>query len=156
VKPQDVQLAMERGEVDGLCTTTQSFRNFRPDWVRSGQVRVLFTLEKDPVPWLDAPTVYKFVKTTEQRQTLDFFSSSIEMGRPLLLPPDVPPERVGALRRAFEATVNDPLFRDEAKRMGFEIALRTGEELQTLVQAAKETPPEIVERVSKIVQAAPN
>jgi hypothetical protein len=152
VKPQDVQLAMERGEVEGLCTTTQSFRNFRPDWVKSGFVRVLFTLEKDPVPWLDAPTVYKFVKTTEQRQTLDFFSSSIEMGRPLLLPPDVPPERVQALRRAFDATVNDPQFREEAKRMGMEITPRTGEELQALVQAAKDTPPEIIERVSKIVQ----
>jgi tripartite-type tricarboxylate transporter receptor subunit TctC len=108
------------------------------------------------VPWLDAPTVYKFVKTAEQRQTLDFFSSSIEMGRPLLLPPDVPPERVTALRRAFDATVNDPQFREEAARMGLEITLRTGEQLQALVQAAKDTPPEIIERVAKIVQGGAN
>ena len=156
VKPQDAQFAIESGELDGLCTTAQSFRNFRPDWVRNGVVRVLFTLEKDPVPWLGAPTVYKFVKTTEQRQTLDFFSSSIEMGRPMLLPPEVPAERVTALRRAFDATVNDPQFRDEAKRMGFDITLRTGEELQALVQAAKDTPPEIIERVAKLVQAPAN
>jgi len=152
VKPQDIQLAMERGEVEAICTTVQSFRNFRPEWVKSGFVRVLFTLEKKPVPWLDAPTVYKFVKTEEQRQTLDFFSSSIEMGRPFLLPPDVPPARVQALRRAFDATISDPQFREEAKRAGYEITLRTGEELQALVQAAKDTPPEIIERVAKIVQ----
>jgi tripartite-type tricarboxylate transporter receptor subunit TctC len=156
VKPQDAQFAMESGELDGLCTTAQSFRNFRPDWIRSGVVRVLFTLEKDPVPWLDAPTVYRFVKSTEQRQTLDFFSSSIELGRPMLLPPEVPPERVQALRRAFDATVNDPQFREEAKRMGFEVTLRTGEELQALIQTAKETPPEIIERVAKIIQTSAN
>jgi tripartite-type tricarboxylate transporter receptor subunit TctC len=76
--------------------------------------------------------------------------------RPRLLPPEVPRERVQALRRAFDATVNDPQFRDEAKRMGFDITLRTGEELQALVQAAKETPAEIIERVAKLVQAPAN
>jgi tripartite-type tricarboxylate transporter receptor subunit TctC len=147
---------MESGELDGLCTTAQSFRNFRPDWIKSGVVRVLFTLEREPVSWLDAPTVYKFVKTQEQRLTLDFFSSSIELGRPLLLPPEVPPERVGALRRAFDATVNDPQFREEARRMGLEITPRSGETLQALIQAAKDTPPEIIERVAKIIQAQAN
>jgi len=156
VKPQDAQFAMESGELDGLCTTAQSFRNFRPDWIKSGVVRVLFTLEREPVSWLDAPTVYKFVKTQEQRLTLDFFSSSIELGRPLLLPPEVPPERVEALRRAFDATVNDPQFREEARRMGLEITPRSGETLQALIQAAKDTPPEIIERVAKIIQAQAN
>jgi len=156
VKPQDAQFAMESGELDGLCTTAQSFRNFRPDWIKSGVVRVLFTLEREPVSWLDAPTVYKFVKTDEQRQTLDFFSSSIELGRPLLLPPEVPPERVEALRRAFDLTVNDPQFREEARRMGFDITLRSGETLQALVQTAKDTPREIIERVAKIIQAQAN
>jgi len=156
VKPQDAQFAIESGELDGLCTTAQSFRNFRPDWIKDGVVRVLFTLEKQPVSWLNAPTVYKFVKTEEQRQTLDFLSSSIELGRPMLLPPAVPSERVQALRRAFDATVNDPQFREEAKRLGFEITLRTGEELQALIQAAKDTPPEIIERVAKLVQGSGN
>jgi len=156
VKPQDAQFAMESGELDGLCTTAQSFRNFRPDWIGSGVVRVLFTMERDPISWLDAPTVYKFVKTQEQRQALDFFSSSIELGRPLLLPPEVPPARVEALRRAFDSTVSDPQFREEARRMGLEIAPRTGETLQALVQAAKDTPPEIIERVARFIQASAN
>ena len=107
-KPQDGQFAMERGELDGMCATVQSLRNFRPDWIKSGTARVLFTLEQEPVPWTKAPTIYQFVKTDEQRKTLEYFSSSIEYGRPLLLPPEVPAERVQMLRRAFEATVNDP------------------------------------------------
>ena len=77
------------------------------------------------------------------------------MGRPLLLPPEVPADRVQLLRRAFDATVNDPSSARRPK-LGIEVTPRTGEELQALVQAAKETPPEIIERVSKIVQAPAN
>src|SRR5690606_430179 len=119
----------------------------RPNWLRDKTAHVLFTLEREAPSWVKAPTVYKFVKTDEQRTILDFFSSSIELGRPLLLPPEVPTDRVTLLRRAFEATVNDPAFRAEAKSMGFEITLRTGEELAGLIRTASETPPEIVQRV---------
>ena len=156
VKPQDAQFAMETGELDGMCSTVQSFRNFRPDWIKSGMARVLFTLEKEPVPWTGAPTIYQFTKTDEQRQTLDYFSSSIEYGRPLLLPPEVPADRVRLLRRALEATVNDPAFREEAQKLGLDITLRTGEQLEALIRSAKETSPEIIERITKIIQSSAN
>jgi tripartite-type tricarboxylate transporter receptor subunit TctC len=156
VKPQDAQYAMETGELDGMCSTVQSFRNFRPAWIRSGTARVLFTLEQDPVPWTKAPTIYQFIKTDEQRQTLAYFSSSIEYGRPLLLPPEVPNERVQMLRRAFEMTVKDQQFVDEAHKLGMEVTLRTGEQLEALIRAAKETSPEIIERVTKIIQSSGN
>lgn len=156
VKPQDAQYAMETGELDGMCSTVQSFRNFRPDWLKSGVARVLFTLEREPVPWTGAPTIYEFTKTDEQRRTLEYFSSSIEYGRPLLLPPGVPPERVQMLRTAFEATVNDPVFRGEAQKLGLEVTLRTGEQLEALMRTAKQAPPEIIERITKIIQGSPN
>jgi tripartite-type tricarboxylate transporter receptor subunit TctC len=156
VKPQDAQFAMESGELDGMCSTVQSFRNFRPDWIKSGTARVLFTLEREAVPWTGAPTIYQFTKTDEQRRILEYFSSSIEYGRPVMLPPGVPVERVQMLRRAFEATVNDPVFREEAKRLGFEVTLRTGEQLEALIRAAKEAPPELVERITKIIQSPAN
>ena len=60
------------------------------------------------------------------------------------------------LRRAFEATVNDPQFRDEAHKLGFEITLRTGEQLEALIRSAKEASPEIIERVTKIIQSPAN
>jgi hypothetical protein len=156
VKPQDAQFAMETGELDGMCSTVQSFRNFRPEWIKAGIARVLFTLERDAVPWSGAPTIYAFTKTDEQRQTLEYFSSSIEYGRPLLLPPDVPVERVRMLRRAFEETLKDPLLRDEAQKLGLEVTLRTGEQLEALIRSAKEASPEIIERVTKIIQSPPN
>ncbi len=156
VKPQDGILAMERGELDGFCFTVQSFILSRPDWIKSGIARVLFTLEHDPVPGIDAPTIYKFVKTDEQRKIMDFFSSSVELGRPIMLPPGVPPDRVMALRRAFEETVNDPAFRAEAKSLGLVIDLRTGQELETLIRTAMATPPEIISKVAEMTQSAAN
>jgi hypothetical protein len=134
----------------------QSLRNFRPNWFKSGTARVLFTLEQEPVPWTGAPTIYRFVKTDEQRRTLEYFSSSIEYGRPLLLPPEVPPERVRMIRRAFEATVKDPAFLEEAHKLGMEVTPRTGEQLEALIRAAKETSPEIIEQVTKLIQSAGN
>jgi tripartite-type tricarboxylate transporter receptor subunit TctC len=155
-KPQDAVLAMERGELDGLCLTLQSFRNARPDWLKSGVARVLFTLEHDPVPGLDAPTIYRFVKTDEQRQILDFLSSSIELGRPIMLPPEVPPEIVAAMRRAFDATMNDPVLREEASRMGLDVTHRTGEQLEAVIKAAAATPPDIIAKAAQFGRAGGN
>jgi tripartite-type tricarboxylate transporter receptor subunit TctC len=155
-KPQDGQFAMERGELDGMCATVQSLRNFRPQWFKDGTARVLFTLESDPVPWTGAPSIYQFVKTEDQRKVLAYFSSSIEYGRPLLLPPEVPADRVQLVRRAFDATVKDPAFIEEAHKLGMEVTPRTGEQLEALIRAAKETSPEIIERVTKIIQSPAN
>jgi tripartite-type tricarboxylate transporter receptor subunit TctC len=155
-KPQDAVLAMERGELDGLCLTLQSFRNARPDWLKSGVARVLFTLEHDPVRGLDAPTIYRFVKTNEQRQILDFLSSSIELGRPIMLPPEVPPDIVAAMRRAFDATMNDPLLREEATKMGLDITHRTGEQLEAVIKAAAATPSDIIAKAAQFGRAGGN
>jgi tripartite-type tricarboxylate transporter receptor subunit TctC len=156
IKPQDAVLAMERGELEGLCQTVQSFRSARPDWITSGAARVLFTLEHDPVPGLGAPTIYRFVKTDEQKQVLDFLSSSIELGRPIMLPPGVPLEVVTAMRRAFDATIRDPAFEEEARKMGLEITHRTGEQLEAVIKAAAETPPEVIAKAAQLSQATAN
>jgi tripartite-type tricarboxylate transporter receptor subunit TctC len=155
-KPQDAVLAMERGELDGLCLTLQSFRNARPSWLKSGVARVLFTLEHDPVPGLEAPTIYRFVRTDEQRQILDFLSSSIELGRPIMLPPEVPADVVSVMRRAFDATMNDPLLREEATRMGLDITHRTGEQLEAVIKAAAATPPDIIAKAAQFGRAGGN
>jgi hypothetical protein len=153
-KPQDGQFAMERGELEGMCATVQSLRNFRPQWFKDGTAHVLFTLEHEPVPWTKAPSIYQFVKTEEQRKVLEYFSSSIEYGRPLLVPPEVPADRVQLLRRAFDATVKDQAFLEEAHKLSMDVTPRTGEQLQALIRRASEAPPDIVERVTNIIQSA--
>jgi len=77
-----------------------------PELFKTGKARALFTIDNEPVGRLGPPTNYQFLKTDEQRKILDFLSSSIELGRPIMLPPEVPPERVRSMRRAFDATIN--------------------------------------------------
>jgi hypothetical protein len=142
--------------LDGLCQTVQSFLQARPEWFKAGTARALFTLEHEPVAGLGAPTIYQFLKTDEQRRILDFLSSSIELGRPIMLPPEVPQERVHEMRRAFDATINDAAFREEAYKMGLAITHRTGEQLEAVIKAAKETPPEIIAKAAQSSQWSAN
>jgi hypothetical protein len=141
---------MENGELGGICQTVQSFARERQDLFKSGAAHVLFTLEHDPVPGFNAPTIYKFAKTDEQRKILDFYSSTIELGRPIMLPPGVPQERVTMARKAFEDTINDPAFRAEADKLGLDVTLRTGQQLANIIKATQKTPQDIIDKTSKL------
>jgi tripartite-type tricarboxylate transporter receptor subunit TctC len=147
--PGDVILAMARREVDGIVQSVGAPEGARRQWIESGQMRVLFSMEHDPVPGLDAPTIFEFTKTEEQRQVLIFFSSSMELGRPFMAPPGVPAERVAGLRRAFDATVKDPAFLQEAAGMGFEVMPQNGERIAALVAAVMATPKSIVDEAQR-------
>jgi tripartite-type tricarboxylate transporter receptor subunit TctC len=144
--PGDVVLAMARGEVGGFVNSVGGPEGARRQWVETGQMRVLFNMEPQAVPWLDAPTVFDVVKTDEQRQVLTFFAGNTQLGRPLMAPPGVPAERVAMLRRAFDATMADEAFLKEAAAQGFEVAPQTGEQIATRVAAALATPDDIVRK----------
>jgi len=148
----DVMLAIERGEVEGICQTVSGIDSSKADWRERGDLIPLFTLELKPVPELGVPSIYEFVKTPEQRQKLAFFFSSTELGRPIAAPPGVPAERVIALRRAFDATMKDSAFIEEAKKMGLEITAITGEELTEIVAGLAKTPQGIVDEIQAITQ----
>jgi hypothetical protein len=152
VRPQDAILAMERGELEGVCQTIESFTHSRPEWLKTNFARVLFTGERDPVPGLNAPTVFKFAKTEEHRKILSFFASSIELGRPYLLPPETPAGIVQLMRKSFDSAINDPLFRDDANKQGLVVTHQSGEQLQALVLEASKTSPEIIARASEYAQ----
>ena len=147
--PQDVLLAMERGEVGGVVETIATMKGKRAQHVLSGKVRILFNMEQKRVPEFNAPSIFEFIKKDEDRQIFQFLSSSMEMGRPLLAPPDVPPDRVAALRKAFLTTMQDPAFIQEADAGGFEITVKTGEDLAALVDAEMQIPPAVIEKASK-------
>jgi tripartite-type tricarboxylate transporter receptor subunit TctC len=143
--PNDVVLAIARGEVGAVVNSIggpESLR--RQQWVASGELLPLFNMEPEPLPNLDAPTIFDFVRTEEQRQVLAFFSNNVLLGRPLMAPPGVQAERVALLRGAFDATMRDEAFRKEAAAMGFELAPKSGPEIAALVAAALATPKDIV------------
>ena len=147
--PGDVILAMARREVDGIVQTVGAPEGARRQWIESGQMRVLFNMEHERVAGLDAPTIFEFIKTEQQRQVLAFFSSSMELGRPLMAPPGVPPERVARLRGAFDATVQDAAFLQEAAAMGFEVMPQSGEQIAARVAAVTATPKNITDEAQR-------
>jgi tripartite-type tricarboxylate transporter receptor subunit TctC len=148
--PGDVVLAMARREVDGIVQSVGAPEGARRQWVESGQMRVLFSMEHARIAGLDAPTIFEFTKNAEQDEVLTFFSSSMELGRPLMAPPGVPPARVAELRRAFDAIVKDPLFHREAAAMGLEVAAQNGEEIAARIAAVLATPRAIVEEAQRV------
>src|SRR5262249_56794890 len=94
-----------------------------------------------PVPRLKFPTIFEFAKTEEQRRILEFHAASLETGRPWLAPPNVPADRVNALRRAFDATMKEPAFLDEVKQRRFEVDPRTGEQIEAVLRSIAGLPP---------------
>ncbi|MFM1813332.1 MAG: hypothetical protein RLZ98_27 [Pseudomonadota bacterium] len=148
--PHNALLAIDRGEVQGICQTVSGLDQAKPGWFESGAFVVLFSMEKKPIARFNAPTVYKFTKTEEQRQIISFFSSATELGRPIAAPPGVPKERVQMLRRAFDATMKDPEFMAEAKKQGLEINALTGEELSDRVMDLARTPLDIVAKTKEM------
>jgi hypothetical protein len=112
-------------------------------------MRVMFNMEHERVAGLGAPTIFEFIKSEEERQVMTFFSSSMELGRPLMAPPGVPAERIAKLRSAFDAVVKDPAFLQEAAAMGFEVAAQSGEDIAARIIAVVATPRAIVEQAQR-------
>jgi tripartite-type tricarboxylate transporter receptor subunit TctC len=144
-----INVAMERGEVHGnaglgwVSVKTQSL-----GWLNEGKIKIpaQFGFERHPdLP--NVPTVYSLATTEEQRQALALVFARQEYGRPFFAPPDVPPARVAVLRRAFDATMQDPAFLAEAEKLKLEIEPMAGEALQAVVAKLASTPPAVVQQV---------
>jgi tripartite-type tricarboxylate transporter receptor subunit TctC len=99
----------------------------------------------------DAPSIYDFAKTEQQKQFMRFVFSSTEYGRPYVLPPDVPAERVAMLRKAFAEAVKDPELIAEAEKTKVDMAYRPPEDLERITKALYATPPDLIEAVQKLL-----
>jgi tripartite-type tricarboxylate transporter receptor subunit TctC len=151
----DVFLAMERGEVEGICESVDSVSGKRPNWIKDKTVNLLFQGGSEPNPALkDVPFVLNFAKTDEQKQALTFMYAGQGIGRPFIAPPDMPAARVKLLRDAFDATMKDPAFLEDAKKQKLEVDPVSGEKLAALIQKIYATPKSVVDRISKILDEA--
>jgi hypothetical protein len=147
-----VLLVIERGEVQGICQSLSQLRGSKPDWFVSGKFKVLFNTERTPVPGLNAPSVFEFVKNEDQRKVLALYASSVELGRPILAPPDVPKERVEALRKALADTLSDPQLLEESNKRGMEMTYVSGPDIEKFIADLMSTPPEIVDRMRQLTE----
>ena len=147
----DTVIAMERGEVEGVCATYGQFR-VHEQALKEGKLRFIFRAEEAPIPGIpEVPSIYDLAKTDEQRQLMRFVFSSVEFGRPYVLPPDSPPELVALLRKAFADAVNDPDLIAEAERLKLDMTYRPPGDLIRLVDNLYKTPPSIIDTVRKLV-----
>jgi tripartite-type tricarboxylate transporter receptor subunit TctC len=144
----DVNLAMERGEVQGRAGNNfNSLRMENPDWLRDGKIRFLAQvgLKRDP-DYPDLPLMQEFGKTDEDKRLLRLFSADIAVGRPFIGPPGMAPQLLAELQRAFDETMTDPAFLADAQDMRIDVAPVKGEDLQTIVADIVATPPDVVAR----------
>jgi tripartite-type tricarboxylate transporter receptor subunit TctC len=151
-----INVAMERGEVEGIGGIGwQSVKTTIPQWIAEKKITVIaqYGLHRDP-DLAAAPTMLELAKTDADRQALTMMFARTEYGRPYFVPPDVPPARVEALRRAFDATMKDPAFIADAAQLQLELSPITGEEVQALVAKLAGTPAEISARVRAALDAS--
>jgi tripartite-type tricarboxylate transporter receptor subunit TctC len=155
--PVETILAVERGEVEGMCLSLGGIEQLRPGFMTQGKLKVLFNLEKNPIknfPGVSAPTIYKFVNNEEHRQIIAFYSANVELGRPIFTPPGVPADRVAALKNAFEAALKDEAVIKDAEREKLDYAPITGAELKARVDSLMATPRAIIDRTISLIGAA--
>jgi tripartite-type tricarboxylate transporter receptor subunit TctC len=153
----EIYLAMERGEVEGRCGgLVSSINSTRPDWFPQKKVTIPIQVALERSPQLpDVPAVGEFTSDERARQIVRLFVAPQDMDRPILTPPDVPAERVAALRAAFHAAVNDPGFIAEARRQHLEIREIDGATVAEIIRRAYAVPADVVSAVNEAMNAAP-
>ena len=154
----EIDLAVERGEV--ICRGHDIINHFSGSTYRAWHERgfdrhiVQDSPKRDPkLP--DTPTIYELMdkyKTSQMaRNVTEFISASAEFGRPMLTSPGTPTDRVKTLREAYAKTMQDPGFIAQTNKSKLVLQPSTGEELQALVERIMNQPPEVIERVKKIL-----
>lgn len=157
---QDIDLAVERGEIHCRAFTIEAFFGREPyhTWRKKGFVRTLFqTGEKRDRRLPDTPTIAELMdqyRTPEEgRRLARVLLAAGAMGRPMLGPPGMPPERLKILREAFVKTMNDPQFQAEVKKRSYEFDPVSGEELEAMAKEVTSPPPEIRSRLRRILES---
>jgi tripartite-type tricarboxylate transporter receptor subunit TctC len=141
----EIQLAMERNEVQGICLGYDSLS--RGNLARTGGINVLLQAALTPDPRVkDAPMVIDAARSAEDRKVLELFFARAAMGRPFVAPPGVPAERLAILRAAFDAALADPAFLDDARKQNLNVVPVSAREMTEVVSKAYSTPPEVVKR----------
>lgn len=148
----EIDLAVERGEVQGNSTSISNLTVGKADWMRDKKVHILLQFGTKRLDSLaDVPTAMELATKDIDREMLGFYALKFNLARPLMLPPDVPGERVEALQRAFDETMKDPLFLAEAAKLGLDIDPLSGPAVAHTIDEINKTPQEVVDRVRQLL-----
>jgi len=144
----EAMLAVERGEVEGHSTSWTALKVAHPDWVRDKTVTILvqFALKRH-AEMPEIPTAVELARNDEERAVLAAVMNAAEVGTAFFTTPGVPADRLAALRRAFDATMQDPELRADVEKTGLALNPLTGEELQKLVADVSNLSPALLGKV---------
>jgi tripartite-type tricarboxylate transporter receptor subunit TctC len=153
-----MMLAIERKEVEGRGGVPWSaIKATSAEKLADGRVKVILQMALTPNPELtkaNVPSLLDLVHNDVHKQILELLFARSEMGRPFVLPPGVPPERVATLRKAFMDTTKDPEFLAEAEKLKFEIDVMSGEEMQKLMQQLYAKPKGVYDEAKRAIKQA--
>ena len=154
----EVNLAMESGEVGGRGDNVWgSWKSARPEWLSERKINILVQIGLKKVPDLpDVPLLLDLATNPDDHALLELLSAPPALGHPIVISPDVPAERVAALRAAFDAAMNDPALRDEAARIKRDINPVSGVELAKIVGDILATPKRVRDRLASMMLGPEN
>lgn len=149
----DINIAMERGEVDGRGSNSlAAWKSTRPHWIAEGKLIHIVQIALTRHPELkDVPLLSELAQNDLDRSAMNLIAAETAMARAVTTTQDVPRPRVTMMRRAFDATMKDKEFIGEADRLGFDINPARGEEVQKIVEGIITAPPAVVQRVNAIL-----
>lgn len=151
----EINLAVERGEVQGNNTGLSNITVNKADWLRDGKVRILLQYGTERLPALpDVPAAVELAGTEEDRALFRFYAVKFNMARPLAAPPEVPPGRLAALRAAFDATMKDPRYIEDAERIGLDVSPLSGGRIEALIRQVQATPEPVVAHLRELLAGA--
>jgi tripartite-type tricarboxylate transporter receptor subunit TctC len=143
-------VAMERGEVDAVTNSWDSWKSLNPAWLRENKVNLLVQTEPKSKE-LSIPSVHELARNEDDRKVIQLIVAGDALGKPMAIAPNVPPDRVKALRDAFDATLKDPEFLKAANAARIEISPIPGMQLQETVGKVLATPKHLAERAKAII-----
>jgi tripartite-type tricarboxylate transporter receptor subunit TctC len=149
----DVLLAMERRELDGHPSAFMSaLSSTRPTWLRDKTAKAIVQYGPEKLGELaGVPFAPDLVGAAEDRLVMEAAFAPLALGRPFLAPPNVPAERVAALRAALAATMADAAFLAEGERIGLGLnAPRSGAQIQEVMERAYRSPPAVIDRLRQL------
>jgi tripartite-type tricarboxylate transporter receptor subunit TctC len=152
----DLALAMERGEIDGVCGWDwSSAKSQKPDWIKEGKINILAQLgpaENEELTAKGVPPIWKFMKDDAARKVHEMVVSQQAFTRPYFIATGTPAELVTTMRTAFDATMRDPQYLADAEKTRIDISPLPGTTVQQLIQKLYATPKDITERAKAAIR----
>jgi tripartite-type tricarboxylate transporter receptor subunit TctC len=145
-----LRLALERGEVEGFCGLGLDSLHSLGLNEHNVTILVQTALKRDP-RLVGVPIITDYAKTAEQRQVMQLIFGWLVMDRTFAAPPDVPADRVAALRAAFDATMDDPAFRADVEKASLSLSPMRGEDIQKFVEEVYRTPEAVARKAARLL-----